>query len=108
MEDGNLDGRVSAISFNNVFYVARKQLGRDAALEAVKLVRRVFGVLPVDETVIDRALAAPGNDFEDAIQAATAIRAAADYVVTRNIGDFVSLGIPSVTAEEMLAIFQPS
>lgn len=108
VEDGEVEGHVSAISFNNVFYVARKQLGRDAALEAIRLVRRVFRMVPVDETVIDHALSAPGNDFEDAIQAAAAVRVAADFIVTRNAGDFASLGVSCVTAEELLAIMRPS
>ena len=48
-----------------------------------------------------------GNDFEDAIQAAAAIHIVADYIVTRNLNDFSSMGVPSVTAEEVLAILQP-
>ena len=99
-------GYVSAISFNNVFYIARKQVGTEKALEAVRLVRRVFQVVALDESVIDRALAAPGGDFEDAIQAAAAAGAAADYLVTRNPTDFSSLAASAITPEKLLAIVE--
>lgn len=101
-----LVGYVSAISFNNIFYIARKQEGAEKALEALRLIRRVFQIVPLDEAVIDRALAAPGSDFEDAIQAAAADRVAADYLVTRNVPDFDSMGVSCVTPEELLAIVQ--
>lgn len=107
VEEGTLIGLVSAISFNNIFYVARKQIGNEGALDAVKLVRRVFRFVSFDKTVLDRALAMPAADFEDAIQAAAAIRAGAAYIVTRNADDFTSTGVQTVTADELLALLQP-
>ena len=83
-------GYVSAISFNNAYYVARWQEGSDKALGAIRLVCAVFQVVPLDAFVIDEALAVPGRDFEDAIHAATAVRIAADYVVTRNVSHYDS------------------
>lgn len=108
VETRALVGYVSAISFNNVFYISRKQHGVEKALEALRLIRGVFQMVPLDELVIDRALAAPGSDFEDAIQAAAAIRIAADYLVTRNVADFQFGGVPAITAEELLAVLQPN
>lgn len=97
-------GYVSAISFNNIFYIARKQMGSNRAHDAVITVRKTFKFVPLDEYVIDRALAAHAADFEDAIQAAAAIHVTADYIITRNVRDFASLGVPSLTAEEFLAV----
>jgi predicted nucleic acid-binding protein len=101
-------GYVSAISFNNVFYIARKQAGNAKALDAVKLIRKTFQIISLDEAVIDRAIAISSADFEDAIQAAAAERIGADYVVTRNTSDFAAMGIATVTAEELLALLQPN
>lgn len=107
VEENNLAGYVSAISFNNVFYIARKQAGNERALAGVKLIRRTFGFVPLDEAVVDRAITEATSDLEDAIQAASAHRVAAEYVVTRNTTDFATFGVPAVTAEELLAILQP-
>lgn len=106
-EERTITAYVSAISFNNIYYIARKQIGSDRALDAIKLIRHIFQLVPLDEPVIDRAIANPGADFEDAIQAAAAARIGADYVVTRDIADFEPTGVPAVTAEEFLAIIQP-
>ncbi|MCC6125974.1 MAG: PIN domain-containing protein [Pirellulales bacterium] len=106
VEEHAVTGFVSAISFNNVYYIARKQAGGEKALDAIRLIRRIFRIVPLDELVIDRALADPGNDFEDAIQAAAAIRISADHLVTRNSNDFDFKGVSAVSAEEFLAIFQ--
>ena len=46
------------------------------------------GLLPVDETVIHRALALPGSDFEDNVQIACTLIYRIDLIVTRNPSDF--------------------
>lgn len=107
MEERNLDGYISAISFNNVFYIARKQSNLARATEAVRLIRESFRVVPLDEAVIDQAIAAQAADFEDAIQAASARRVGAEYLVTRSAADFPSMGLRTVTAEELLALIDP-
>jgi predicted nucleic acid-binding protein len=106
-ETGSLVGFVSAISFNNVFYIARKQTGVAAAMDAVRAVRGAFRVVPLDEAVLDDAIAGTTNDLEDAIQAMSARRVSADYIVTRNAADFAAFGIPTATAEELLVLLTP-
>lgn len=56
IEERTVSGYVSAISFNNIFYIARKQVGSDRALEAVKLIRGVFQLVALDQAVVDRAI----------------------------------------------------
>lgn len=104
VEERKLTGFVSAISFNNIHYIARKQMGYDHALDAVIAVRKTFNFVALDEQILDRAIAAKATDLEDAIQAATAIRAGAEYVVTRDPRDFARLGVPVLNAVELLAI----
>ena len=77
------------------------------ALDAVKLIRRAFRFVPLDEAVIDRAITSSIADFEDAIQVAAAQRIGAAYLVTRNADDFPSMGVACLTAEELLALIQP-
>ncbi len=72
VEERRIVRYVSALSFNNIFYIARKQQGGQKALDAVRVVRQTFQFVPTDEHVIDWALAANPGDFEDAIQAAAA------------------------------------
>jgi predicted nucleic acid-binding protein len=99
-----IEAHVSAISYNNIFYVLRKQLGRAGAFDAVKLVRNSFHMVPFDEPLLDDAIAMPLADLEDAIQAAAARRVNADYIVTRNPADFTASGVIAVTAVDFLAL----
>ena len=107
VETGGVGAYVSAISFNNVLYIARKQLGRDAALRAVQIVRRMFRVVPLDLQIIDAAIATALSDFEDAIQASAAKQIGASHVITRNTADFRPLGVSAMNAEDFLAAYQP-
>jgi predicted nucleic acid-binding protein len=108
VEEGQLDGHIAAISLNNIFYLARKTLGSAGALDAVRDVRRLFKLVPLDERVVDAALDSAGADLEDAIQAASALHVLARHVVTRNVSDFASLGISAVSGEQLLGLLPPA
>jgi len=48
------------------------------------------------------ALALPLNDFEDAMQCASAMACNADVIVSRNVKDYQNLPIRTVTPELLL------
>lgn len=48
---------VSALSFNNTYYVVRRAQGRDAALACLRQIRSTFEIVPVDVPLIDEAMA---------------------------------------------------
>ena len=61
-------------------------------------------MVPVDH---DRLLQAPAmnwDDFEDAIQAACAAKANADYLLTRNKEDFPGAEVTVLSPAEFLAL----
>jgi predicted nucleic acid-binding protein len=101
-EAGKIDGIISAISFNNVYYIVRKSNGQDAAIAAVRAIRRRFRVVALGATIIDDALKSGIADLEDAIQHASAVRVGADCIVTRDLTGFTA-GTISVLAPEILA-----
>lgn len=106
-ERGAVSGLVSAISFNNVHYVIRKRAGRRKADEAIRLLRDVFVVVPLDLQVLSQAMDAGFNDFEDAIQFFSAVRGDAEYLLTRNPKHFPQRDIPTLTPDGFLAIHPP-
>ena len=103
-ESGQIEAYVSAISFNNVFYIARKEVAEDKARNMLRDLRRIFRVVPLDENVIDHAIELTVRDFEDAIQAVSAGRVAASYVVTRDARDFEKTNLQAFAPEEILAL----
>ena len=102
VEQGALDGHISAISFNNVHYVLRRLANRQTAREGLKLMRDVFRVVPLTEQIVHRALDSDFADFEDAIQFFSAHHAGAHIIITRNVRHFDDQLIPPVTPEEFL------
>ncbi len=105
-ERGEVRAVVSAISFNNVYYIVRRAEGRTRAQKAMRLIRDVFESVPPDNQIINQAIDANMADFEDAVQFHSAIRAKATYLVTRNPGDFPKSALPILTPEEFLAAWR--
>ena len=67
--------------------------------------RQLVHVATVDERCIDDALASRFEDFEDAVQYYTALKAKSEIIITRNGRDFANSKIPVMTAAEYLASF---
>jgi len=103
IEEGRHAGFVSAISFNNIYYVMRRTAGQREARRALMLMMNLFQVVALDERMIRSAMDSGMTDFEDAIQCAAAVRAKADCIVTRNVRHFPTEPIPAVAPEEFLA-----
>lgn len=60
-------------------------------------------VVPVEERDFHRALALDTPDFEDAVQAACALKIGVDHLVTRNLQDFDGPPIDAVSPGMALA-----
>lgn len=86
VQGGN--GFTSALVISNVHYVLSKIKNRRYALERVRALRKLVSVAPVDQEIVDAALAGAGKDFEDDIQYQCALRNGMDVFVTRNTRHF--------------------
>lgn len=102
-ERGALKGIVSALSFPNVHYILCRLRGRQAATSGLLLVRGIFEPVPLDAQILNQAIDAGFEDFEDAIQYFSARRAGADCILTRNAAHFPQSGLLVHTPAEFLA-----
>ena len=103
-ERGKITAFISAISFNNVYYIVRKAENRTKAEDVLKLLRDTFDCVAPDAKIINQAIDSPCDDFEDAIQFHSAIRVGAQVLLTRNPNDFPQPGASIATPEEFLKI----
>ena len=94
---------VSAISFNNVFYIVRKAEHQAKAKKAIRLIRDVFEVVAPDSQIINQAMDDDVDDFEDAVQFHSAAKVRAACLITRNPSHYPKSVFPILTAEEFLA-----
>jgi predicted nucleic acid-binding protein len=101
VEEGQIEGYISASSFGDLFYILRKQKGRDLAHEFLREIVTFCQVATVDSTIINMALTVNFKDFEDAIQYSTAVLNHLDAIITRNPRDF-PVTIPRIITPEQL------
>ena len=88
VEEAQIQGYVSASTFSDLYYIIRRDKGRDWTLEFLRELATFCQVATVDSSAISMALTSTFKDFEDAIQYSTAVVNQIDAIVTRNPRDF--------------------
>ena len=83
-ENGNVEACIAAISLNNIHYVMRKLKSETTAMIAVKILLRIFKVIPVDADILSLAVDFHDKDFEDDIQLQCGLKAKCSQLFTRN------------------------
>lgn len=102
-----LTGILTASAVTDVYYILRKVVGREQALEHLKLLFAVLDVADVGKTDLLRAMELDIQDFEDALVAQCAKRVKAEHIITRNIRDFLNSPIPPIAPDDFLNRFFP-
>lgn len=103
-EKGKIAVSISAISFNNIYYIIRKLKGKDTADFSLRCLRDEFSVVSLTSQIINQSIDSEIEDFEDAIQYFSALHADADFLVTRDPENFPRKGISIMAPDEFLAI----
>ncbi len=88
VEEAQIQGYISASTFSDLYYIIRRDRGRDWTLDFLRQLATFCQVATVDNSVISIALTCKFKDFEDAIQYSTAVINLIDAIVTRNPRDF--------------------
>lgn len=104
---GILDLGVSTLTLANVYYVGRRSVGTIQARADIRRALQAFEVLSVDFQVLVDADALAGNDFEDNIQIAVAVRSGVDAIMTRNTKDFAGSPVLVITPGDLLSQLPP-
>ncbi|NTU42651.1 MAG: PIN domain-containing protein [Nitrospirales bacterium] len=105
VEAGTITGYLCGTTITTVYYIASKAIGAAGAREGIKKLLTLFEVAPINRVVIESALSADFNDFEDAVIHESACHVGADAIVTRNQKDFGKSRIPVHTPTELSRLF---
>ena len=100
-----VEGYVSALTFADMVYVMRKELTPEKIHDVLKKLALIFHFTELSVSDMEKAAGMMWNDYEDAVQAATAERIRAAAIVTRNIKDYQRSKIPAFTPAEFLKRF---
>ena len=102
-ETEQAEGYVSTLTFANLVYVMRKELTPETVEDVQRKMALIFRFTELSSVDVARAVEMKWDDFEDAVQAATAERIHADYIITRNVRDFKESKVMAFTPTELLA-----
>ena len=97
-------GFVSASAITDIYYIARKELGRKPTKEALKTVLKIFQPADVTGENIFSALDLEWYDFEDSVQYVVGESLDVDYIITRNTKDYTPSTISAVTPEKLIEL----
>ena len=95
---------ITASSATDLYYVLRKEQGREAGLRFIQRLLECVDACGVDKAVLNAALASGFRDYEDAVQSAAAVEAKVDIIVTRNKADFSSSPLTVLTPDEFVSL----
>lgn len=100
---GRVFVHIATSALTDIFYICRKQVGRERALSATEACVQGFVLVNVDRAIVEAALRLPGRDFEDNIHMACAQAAELDFIVTRDAADFARSPVPAVEPTALMS-----
>jgi predicted nucleic acid-binding protein len=106
VENGLVQGLLSAHALTTIHYLIRKELGDAFARRAIAELLQVFDVAPIDGGVILKATRIPSDDFEDSVTAAAAAKARCFAIVTRDPAGFKKAGVRVLTPESAASLWR--
>jgi len=106
IEAGTIRGLLAAHTVTTLHFLLSKHLGKAKARRVLTDLFQILQIVPVDEDRLRHALGLGWNDFEDAVQAACAEKADADWLVTRDKRGFKRSAVQPVTPAELLALLR--
>ncbi len=102
--NGQIEIFIAAITPTTIFYITRKKKGVDSARQYVTDILAATQICPLHQQVFLAAETLQFNDYEDAVQVASALFSRLDCIVTRDQKDFKNSPLPIYSPAEFLTL----
>jgi len=99
-----IESGTSALTLPLLYFFRRRVVDETTARADAQAILKGLHLEPLSQTILDRALASAGRDFEDNIQLASAESISANHLITRNKKDFDTSRITVLAPEEWLLL----
>ncbi len=99
---GAIEAILPAHALATIYYISRQKLGDNEVRRELKGRLNILSVASLDHATSLKAIDSPVSDFEDAIVVETAIQVNAEFIITRNLKDFVNSPIPALTSRAFM------
>lgn len=94
---------VSAVSYNNIYYILRQSLTNNATIKLLDELAEMTEITDVTSAIIRQSLKTDFKDYEDAIQYYCALSIPKiNFIVTCNTKDFKKSTLPALTPTEAI------
>ena len=104
-KENRIKVHISAISFNNTYYILRKVTSHKNALNLLSEIEEYVGVQETNREIIRKAIKSNFKDFEDAIQYYSAVLIGnIDIITTRDLKDFKKSELPVLSPETTIKL----
>lgn len=98
-----VEGYVAFHSIPNIFYIMRKTHDIESRREMLNQICSILTVTGAShEKVVDAVNREDFSDFEDCLQVQCAKEVKADYIVTRNVNDYICSDVKVLTPKEFV------
>lgn len=104
VDAGKVTVYISPVIVSNLHYILKRMGNKENAIQSLQKLKLLVKIVPVNEKIIELALASGFSDLEDAIQYYAARENGIEYLLTRNKKDYKKADITIMTAEEYLEV----
>jgi len=104
VENGLIDGFISASSITTMHYLVEKSLSKKEADKYIDILLQIFNISPIDKQVLKDAVLNNGNDFEDSIIYTSAYYSKIDYIITRDKTGFAKSKVKTIEPNSFMCI----
>jgi predicted nucleic acid-binding protein len=104
IDNKSIFGFVSATTIADFYYIAKKGKGHQIVIDFILNLIEIIDIIGIDREVIIKSLISELDDFEDVIQSVSSRINNIDYIITRNIKDFIKSEITALTPGDFLAL----
>jgi len=102
-EQGIIKIFLSAVSINNIYYIVRRFLGHNKAIQVIESLTEMTEIIGTTKNEILQALKNDFSDYEDSIQYSSALTIQKlDAIITRNIKDYKNSKIAVMTPHSFI------
>lgn len=100
-----INGYISEHSVPTIWYILRKENSIDVCRKLIASLFEFLDVTSLNKEQFKNALSRIDfPDFEDCLQDESALKVQADYIITRNKGDYVTSKVPAYLPEEFIKL----
>lgn len=103
-EISQIQGFTSTTTLLNTAYVLGKSK-MTAVRAPLLLIRDLIQVLSITPEDINYGLLSDFLDFEDSVQSSVALNANLEFIITRNVKDYITSEVKAITPEQFLNLF---